>query len=88
MTPTLSDCQQQAKQLALQFRLGKNTQAALDMAMMVSQLISLFPTAEPTNVKQLQQILGQCLACQQRQDWLAIADYLEYELQDFLQQFC
>lgn len=87
MTPTLTNCQQQATQLALQFRLGKNTQAALDMATMVNHLLSLFPTSDLQQVQNLQYILSQCLACQQRKDWLALADYLEYELQDLLQPF-
>jgi|GEM_PF-230774 len=85
MTPTLHGCQQQAKQLALQFRLGKNTQAALEMATMVNHLLSLFPTSGVQQVQNLQYILSQCLACQQRKDWLALADYLEYELQHLLQ---
>ncbi len=82
---TLTDCSNQARQLALQFRLGKNTQAALDMATMVNTLIVIFPSSQPQHIKLLQQILGQCLDCQQRQDWLALADYLEYELQELLQ---
>lgn len=82
---TLTDCSNQARQLALQFRLGKNTQAALDMATMVNALIVIFPSSQPQHIKLLQQILGQCLDCQQRQDWLALADYLEYELQELLQ---
>lgn len=82
---TLTDCRNQARQLALQFRLGKNSQAALDMATMVNRLIVIFPSSQPQHINLLQQILGQCLACQQRQDWLALADYLEYELQELLQ---
>ncbi|WP_306520041.1 hypothetical protein [Rheinheimera sp.] len=85
MMNTLTDCSNQARQLALQFRLGKNTQAALDMATMVNTLIVIFPSSQPQHIKLLQQILGQCLDCQQRQDWLALADYLEYELQELLQ---
>jgi hypothetical protein len=85
MLNTTEDCRRKALTLALEFRLGKNTQAALDMAEMVNTLIAIFPTTNPASVQQLGQILGQILQCQERRDWLGLADYLEYELQELLQ---
>jgi hypothetical protein len=85
MLKTIEDCRLVALTLALEFRLGKNTQAALGMAEMVNALIAIFPATKPASVQKLGQILGQILQCQERRDWLGLADYLEYELQDLLQ---
>lgn len=87
MLNTTEDCRRMALTLALAFRLGKNTQAALDMADMVNTLIAIFPTTESVDRQKLGQILGQILQCQERRDWLGMADYLEYELQDLLQPY-
>lgn len=87
MLNTTEDCRRIALTLALAFRLGKNTQAALDMADMVNTLIAIFPTTESADRQKLGQILGQILQCQEQRDWLGIADYLEYELQDLLQPY-
>lgn len=85
MLSTIEECRRVALELALEFRLGKNTQAALEMAEMVNTLIAIFPTTAPASVQQLGHILGQILQCQERHDWLGLADYLEYELQELLQ---
>ena len=85
MLSTIEDCRLVALKLALEFRLGSNTQAALDMAEMANALIAIFPTTNPSSVQQLGSILGQILQCQERRDWLGVADYLEYELKDLLQ---
>lgn len=85
MLSTVADCRLMALTLALEFRLGKITQAALEMAEMVEMLIAVFPTTDQNQVQNLGQILSQILQCQERKDWLGLADYLEYELQDILQ---
>jgi len=85
MLSTTEDCRRVALELALEFRLGRNTQAALEMAEMVNALIAMFQTTNPSSMQQLGNILGNILQCQERRDWLGVADYLEYELQDLLQ---
>jgi hypothetical protein len=81
---TIIQCKQHATALALQFRLGITTQPALELAELAGQLISLFATAPPQQNTQLQQLLTAVLQCQQNRDWLGLADYLEYELQQLL----
>lgn len=81
---TIADCRHKALALALEFRLGKNTGAALEMVQMVELLITQYSKSDQTQLQQLGVILGQLLQCQERRDWLALADYLEYELQDLL----
>lgn len=81
---TVLQCKQHAKTLALQFRLGITTQPALELADLAGQLINLFAAANPKDNFQLQQLLTAMLKCQQNRDWLGLADYLEYELQQLL----
>ncbi len=82
---TLAHSRQQAQALALQFRLGLTTQASLDLANLAGQLITQFAEKTPQHGALLQQILTALLQCQQKRDWLGLADYLEYELQQLLQ---
>ncbi|HEY0924379.1 hypothetical protein [Rheinheimera pacifica] len=82
--PTVAQCGQHAKTLALQFRLGITTQPALELANLAGQLITLFASATPQQIAQLQQLLTAVLQCQQNRDWSGLADYLEYELQELL----
>ena len=81
---TVLQCQQHAMALALQFRLGITTQPALELAELAGQLISIYAAATPQQSTQLQQLLTLMLQCQQNRDWLGLADYLEYELQQLL----
>ncbi|MDR6984272.1 hypothetical protein J2X32_002916 [Rheinheimera pacifica] len=81
---TVAQCGQHAKALALQFRLGITTQPALELANLAGQLITLFASATPQQIAQLQQLLTAVLQCQQNRDWSGLADYLEYELQELL----
>ncbi|MDE1164317.1 MAG: hypothetical protein PW845_02760 [Pseudomonas sp.] len=68
------------------FRLGRDVEAALAMVELISALMPLFaPTPESVR-QQWSVLLAQVFACQQRQDWLALADYLEYEMLELMTQ--
>ena len=81
---SLAEYQCQATELALQFRSGSHTQAAMDLATMVAQLVQAFASQPAQYATELQNILQAVLNCQAQRDWLGLADYLEYELQDLL----
>ncbi|HEY9043272.1 MAG TPA: hypothetical protein VIN66_13910 [Rheinheimera sp.] len=81
---SIAQYQCQATELALQFRSDSHTQAALDLATMVAQLVQTFSTQPAQYAAELQNILQAVLNCQAQRDWLGLADYLEYELQDLL----
>ncbi len=56
------------------------------------EMVELFESVQvlvDTAVASMQQewahLLGLLLACQEAQDWLGLADYLEYELVEWLQ---
>ena len=66
--------------LAAQFRLGLSLDAALALPPLMKSLLPLLPTLPLAMQQQLPQILSAILACQEREDWLGLADWLEYEL--------
>lgn len=66
--------------LAHQFRRGLSVEAALELPSLMKSLIPLLPTLSPAMQRQLPQIMSAILACQEREDWLGLADWLEYEL--------
>lgn len=75
----------ECRQCARLFRLGRDVEAALNM-------VDVFEGAQqlllcvPVGVQQeWAQVLTQMLDCQERQDWLGLADYMEYELVGLLQ---
>ncbi|WKE66727.1 hypothetical protein PVT67_05655 [Gallaecimonas kandeliae] len=80
---TLADCQQACLTQARLFRLGMNTEAALEMVTLLEEIIGLVSKSGQPQ-PQLVQVFGEMLRCQERQDWLGLADYLEFELQELL----
>ncbi|WP_079229135.1 hypothetical protein [Pseudomonas putida] len=63
-----------ARECAALFRLGRDVEGALRM---VELFDGVLPLVEPQAGAVVLQAM---LDAQQRQDWLALADYLEYEL--------
>lgn len=66
--------------LAAQFRLGLSLDAALALPPLIKSLLPLLPTLPTATQQQLPKIMSAMLACQEREDWLGLADWLEYEL--------
>lgn len=73
--------QKEANDLALKIRLGHNVEAGLMLVTYLEQLVTVYPKFPVEQQRQFQSILSAMLACQERQDWIGLADYLEYELQ-------
>ena len=62
------------------FRLGRSVEAGLDM-LEVFEHAAIHLEARPQPVpQQWSNVLVLMLSCQQSQDWLGLADYMEYEL--------
>ncbi|EIK93534.1 hypothetical protein PMM47T1_26603 [Pseudomonas sp. M47T1] len=68
------------------FRLGRDVEAALVMVELFGGLMPLFDRTPAALQQQWGAVLGQVLACQEGQDWLGVADYLEYELLELMRQ--
>lgn len=73
--------QKEANDLALKIRLGHNVEAGLMLVTYLEQLVAVYPKFPAEQQRQFQSIISAMLACQERQDWIGLADYLEYELQ-------
>ncbi|WAH57362.1 hypothetical protein LZ023_31010 [Pseudomonas silvicola] len=68
------------------FRLGREVEAALIMVELSGALMPLFDRAPAALQQQWSAVLTHMLACQEGQDWLGLADYLEYELLELMRQ--
>lgn len=79
-----SSIREQCIDIASSLRLGKNIEISEQIVALSHQFSSVAASLTPQQLSSLQAILGQTLACQERQDWLAMADYLEYELIEYL----
>ncbi|MDB5983742.1 MAG: hypothetical protein JWQ69_4757 [Pseudomonas sp.] len=66
------------------FRLGRNVESALDMVDLFSRLMPLFAEGPEAEQQQWLHLLQAMLTRQEAQDWLGLADYLEYELVELL----
>jgi hypothetical protein len=62
------------------FRLGRDIEAALLMVDLVDATVSVFSARISEDQAQLARIMSEILAAQQEQDWLGVADALQYEL--------
>lgn len=81
----LSQCQDQCRQCAALFRLGRDVEAALTMVDVFEQAQLCLASAAVDVQQMWAQVLMQMLNCQERQDWLGLADYMEYELVELLE---
>lgn len=75
---------QVARDCAGLFRLGRNVEAALDMVELFTGLMPLFAQGPDALKQQWLRLLQAMLDRQEAQDWLGLADYLEYELVELL----
>ena len=81
----LSQCQDQCRQCAALFRLGRDVEAALTMVDVFEQAQLCLASASEKVQQDWAQVLTQMLDCQERQNWLGLADYMEYELVELLE---
>jgi hypothetical protein len=74
----------ECRQCAGLFRLGRDVEAALIMVDLFDETQRLFAKAPQGAQQAWALMLRQMLDCQERQDWLGLADFMEYELVDLL----
>ncbi len=73
-----------SEQCAALFRLGREVEAGLAMIELIGAVQPSFDLTPQDVQQQWVLLLGQMLECQETQNWLALADYLEYELVQLL----
>ncbi|HEX8593325.1 MAG TPA: hypothetical protein VF682_08615 [Pseudomonas sp.] len=66
------------------FRLGRSVEGALDMLQVFEAAAGVFEQRPSSVQQQWAQLLVSMLACQQTQDWLGLADFMQYELTELL----
>ncbi len=81
----LAQCVIECRRCAGLFRLGCDIEAALIMVDVFDEAQDLFRQAPQAIQQQWAQLLTRMLACQEAQDWLGLADTMEYELIGLLQ---
>ncbi|WP_454834296.1 hypothetical protein [Pseudomonas lini] len=69
-----------SQRCAALFRLGRDVEAGLAMIELMGAVQSSFDLTSQVIQQQWVLLLGQMFECQEAQNWLALADYLEYEL--------
>lgn len=79
----IAQYQCQATELALQFRKKICQPHISELADMLQQLPEYLSAQDSVHQAEFSNIVQAFVECQQ-QDWLGLADYLEYELQDLL----
>jgi len=84
MSLKTTDWLETANKLALQIRLGFNVEVGLLLVGYVETLVNAYPQFPAEQQRQFQLILSAMLKCQENQDWIGLADYLEYELQQLI----
>jgi len=80
-----AQCIHECRQCAGLFRLGRDVEASLTMVDIFEEAQRLFVDAAQEIQQQWGQLLALILACQEKQDWLGLADFMEYELVGLLE---
>ncbi|MFW3898035.1 hypothetical protein [Pseudomonas putida] len=82
----MSTMQESARQCAGLFRLGRDIEAAVAMVELFAAAPALFALAPGATQEAFAALFSEMLAAQQRQDWISLADSLEYELPNLIEQ--
>ncbi|WP_223416470.1 MULTISPECIES: hypothetical protein [unclassified Pseudomonas] len=75
----------EARRCSVLFRLGRDVEAALLMVQVCSDVQSALGRENAEAQSRWTALLTDMLACQEAQDWLALADYLDHELPQLLE---
>ncbi len=82
----MNGVQESARHCAGLFRLGREVEAAVLMVELLGSASDLLVRAPKVLQAQFAALFSALLAAQQRQDWIALADSLEYELVNLIEQ--
>ncbi len=86
MSNTYRALYQQSLDTARQFRLCHDIEGGLALVVLLESVAARLGEFTGTQQVELARLIKAILACQQRQDWLGIADYLDVELIQLLEQ--
>ena len=80
----VEQCIGECRECAGLFRLGRNVEGALNMVEVFERAASQLGARAVSDQQEWARLLTLMLDCQQAQDWLGLADYLEHELTGLL----
>ena len=72
------------KNFAGLLRLGRPLEVTTDLINLLEEIMTEAKFKTSNNLHFIEEIFSLILCCQESEDWLGLADYLEYELSDFL----
>ncbi len=70
---------ERSQQTAAQFQLCHDIEGVLALVGLVEAMVDLSARFTPAEQVELARLVKAILACQERQDWLGLADYLAWE---------
>lgn len=70
---------EEARECAKLFRLGRDIEGALKMVELIDRALPLMEGVSAERQAEWGRVLSAILACQERQDWVGLADWLEVE---------
>ena len=66
------------------FRLGQPLEVTDDLINLLSEVVPLLIGKKSEDEISIEDLVSQILLCQESEDWLGLADYLEFELYELL----
>ncbi len=69
---------------AVFLRSGRSLEITEELINLLFDILSYITVNNREMLSKLQEIFSAILQCQETEDWLGMADYLEYELKDYL----
>ena len=81
---TIDEIVEKLKNFADFFRLGRPLEVTDDLINLLEEVMAQNANKTSNNLQVIEEIISLILCCQKAEDWLGLADYLEYELSDFL----
>ena len=67
------------------YRLGRPLEVGEEMVNFLTEILPFLFFLNNNNSASIEELFSGILACQEAEDWLGLADYLEYDLPSFLE---
>lgn len=85
MSHLVAELKKEASRIACLFRVGQEVIAQQDVVVLAERLMGFASTERPNQLTVWVEWIGRVMSCQEAQDWLGLADYLDYELVELLE---
>jgi hypothetical protein len=86
MSSAVAELKEEAGRIACLFRIGQEVVAQQDAVVLAERLMGFASVERVAQMPAWVEWIGWVMSCQQSQDWLGLADYLDYELVDLLER--